>query len=140
MGPPFFQGGRGEEPLDLLRPNHETLWEPRRLAENVARRANRKVAESGRFFQGRFKSQQLLDEASILACAIHVDLNAIRAAVATTPEASHFTSAHERHRSRQRRARRERQARGECVGDEWLSPVEQAEKVRCPLTLFLLFF
>ncbi len=99
-------------------------WLMRCLAENVARQANREEAKSGRFFQGRFKSQQLLDEASILACAIYVDLNPIRAAVATTPEASRFTSAYERIRGRQRRARRERQTRGESVEDEWLSPVE----------------
>ena len=37
-------------------------WLMRCLAENVARRANREEAKSGRFFQGRFKSQQLLDK------------------------------------------------------------------------------
>ncbi len=99
-------------------------WLMRCLAENVARRANREDATSGRFFQGRFKSQQLLDEASILACAIYVDLNPIRASIAKTPEASRFTSAYERIRGRKRRARRNRQKRGEFLGDEWLSPVE----------------
>jgi len=99
-------------------------WLMRCLAENVARRANREEAKFGRFFQGRFKSQQLLDEASILACAIYVDLNPIRASIAKTPEASQFTSAYERIRGRQQRARRKRQKRGESLGDEWLSPVE----------------
>ncbi len=51
-------------------------------------------------------------------------MNPIRAAITTTPEASCFTSAYERIRGRQRRARRERQTRSESVGDEWLSPVE----------------
>ena len=64
-------------------------WLMRCLTENVARRANKEDECSGRFFQGRFKSQQLLDEASILACAIYVDLNPIRSAVTATPEESH---------------------------------------------------
>ena len=48
-------------------------WMMRCLAENVARRANVEEDISGRFFQGRFKSQKLLDESSILACAMYVD-------------------------------------------------------------------
>lgn len=105
-------------------------WLMRCLAENVARRANKEEDSSGRFFQGRFKSQQLLDETSILACAMYVDLNPIRAAVATTPEASRFTSAYERIQARDRRARRRNRAKNRVVGDEWLSPVELERRER----------
>lgn len=105
-------------------------WLMRCLAENVARRANNEEKTRGRFFQGRFKSQELLDEASILACAIYVDLNPIRAAVATTPEASHFTSAYERIQARDRRARRRGRKQGDVVGDQWLSPVELEKRER----------
>ena len=74
-------------------------WLMRCLCEKIARAANHEDGSSGRFWAGRFKSVALLDESAILACSVYVDLNPIRAGLATTPEESAYTSGCNRIRS-----------------------------------------
>ena len=115
-------------------------WWMRCTAENIARRANKEDQVTGHFWEGRYKAQPLLDEAALLACAMYVDLNPVRAAIAETPEQSLYTGAQDRiddlKRHRQRRSSSKTPARPRQWERKnrlrrksgWMSPVQIDER------------
>ena len=111
----------------------DVSWWMRCLAEKIARQANKDDQCTGRFWEGRYKAQLLLDEASLLACAAYVDLNPVRAAIAKTPEDSEFTGAKDRIDDLKQRDSDsaqthdwERSRRREKSG--WMAPIEINER------------
>ncbi len=85
------------ERLRLIRERLSDIsWFMRALSEPIARMSNRQDECTGRFWEGRFKAMRIVDEAGLLACAMYVDLNPVRAAMVEKPEQAVHTSAYDR--------------------------------------------
>jgi len=67
-------------------------WLMRLLNEPIARRANREDACTGHFWEGRFESRALLDDAAWLSATAYVDLNPFRAGLTLDPLTAAHTS------------------------------------------------
>ena len=67
-------------------------WMMKELNMSIACLANKEDECTGHFWEGRYKSQALLDEKALLAAMTYVDLNPVRAKIAKTPEEAEHTS------------------------------------------------
>ncbi len=89
-----------KEKLALYRERLGSLsWLMSRINEPIAKQSNREDFVTGHFWESRFKSQALLDEAALLTCMAYVDLNPIRAGMSKSLEDSNHTSIQSRVKS-----------------------------------------
>ena len=107
-------------------------WFMGRLCQSIARQANQEDECTGRFWEGRFRCQALLDEGALLACMSYVDLNPVRAGLARGLEDSTWTSIHQR-------LREVGVGLGEEEGEPEAACAEPAEAQPYPAALVLLW-
>ena len=78
--------------LECRRRLSDLGWFMKFWREPISRRANREDGCTGAFWEGRFKSIAILDDASLLATSAYIDLSPVAAGIAATPEESPHTS------------------------------------------------
>jgi hypothetical protein len=114
-----------------------------RLNEFIARMANTEDKVKGRFWESRFKCQVLLDDISIITCMAYVDLNPIRAGLASMPEDSDFTSIQERIKAWQKenmptvpvQSSQSIQSKSDSRSNSWLCPMTSNSQRRGILSI-----
>ena len=84
--------GNPERLAELRKRLGSLSWYMKSINEPIARQSNREDGCTGRFWEGRFFSEALLDEGSVAAAMAYVDLNPVRAGMVEAPEQAAHTA------------------------------------------------
>jgi hypothetical protein len=111
-------------------------WFMKSLKEPLSRMINRQEQTRGSFFEGRFKSVAILDDASLAAACISIDLNPVAAGLVALPKAGKYTSIrqrviHARSHDEATGPRAAKPRRPRSAGPEdshWLCPIEDRRR------------
>jgi hypothetical protein len=113
-------------------------WFMKCLKEPLSRLANRQDDTRGFFFEGRFKTVAILDEESLIATCVYIDLTPVAAGTAAGAEASAHTSLRQRikHLAAEVKAQKPKPGRGRRVAGKkasaglkesfWICPIEDS--------------
>ena len=123
--------------VKLLRERLASLgWFMKALKEPLARMANKEDECKGTFWESRYKSIAILDEAALLTTCAYIDLNPVAAGIAAAPETSRHTSVRQRVRHAKAKGKLAAlkaarsgsvagsRAAGDVEEDLWLCPLE----------------
>lgn len=80
----------------LRRRLSDISWWMKYYSQWISAKANKEDEKTGHFWEGRFKSDVLMEDLSLLRCMLYVDLNPVRASIARSPEDSMYTGAKDR--------------------------------------------
>lgn len=82
---------------------HNLSWFMKCLNEYIAKKANKEDGVTGHFWEGRYKSQILLDSDAIISVATYIDLNPYKANIENEPSLYQYSSWYDRiHRCKNR--------------------------------------
>ncbi len=88
---------KGPARVETLRARLKSVsWFMARINEVLARRSNKEDGCRGRFWEGRFHSESLLDEHNVLRAMVYADLNPVRAGITRQLEQSTCNGARRR--------------------------------------------
>ncbi len=132
---------KNRKQVDVFRERLQSLgWFMKALKEPLARLANGEDKCSGTFWEGRYKSIAVLDEESLLATCVYIDLNPVAAGISKVPETSSHTSLRQRVAHAKAKGKLEslkEAAKGSVAGSKvsghfedshWLCPLDDARR------------
>lgn len=132
---------KDKKQVEIWRERLQNLgWFMKALKEPLSRMANHEDDCTGTFWESRYKSIAILDEESLLATCVYIDLNPVAAGLDVLPESSPYTSLRQRVRHAQAKGKLEAlkkasqgaysasRSSGRFEDTHWLCPLDDGRR------------